>query len=98
MNNNVNAVAFIHSVLSKYYNINTKFTIMNTIVNSNNINYRTKFLKPIKSRKMLKNLRTYINQFYQRKLPTIFTKPPDISFSVGTEVCTTRSLPHHVFF
>lgn len=37
MNNNVNTVAFIHSVLSKYYNINTKFTNMN--VNSNNIKY-----------------------------------------------------------
>lgn len=39
MNNNFNTVAFIHSVLSKYYNINrpTKFTNMN--VNSNNIKY-----------------------------------------------------------
>lgn len=37
MNNNVNTVAFIHSVLSKYDDINTKFTIMNTIVNSSTV-------------------------------------------------------------
>lgn len=39
MNNNVDTVAFIYKVLSKYYNMKTKFTNMNTNVNSNNIKY-----------------------------------------------------------